>query len=107
MAKSKEDLEQQVELLKQATRRKIIRYVWSGLIMSIIGLLILGLGLHLTKKAYSPESLIVGLGIVIIIIGLIRILIGIINPSVPDEIADTPPTLSEALFSPEREVEEH
>jgi hypothetical protein len=94
--------------LDLANRRKLVRYLGSGLLIVVLGLIVLWIGLNVTTKAYSTEALVVGLGIVILVVGIIRILIGLIRPSIPE---DLPPPVeqqpdTDSLFAHEGDAKE-
>lgn len=82
------ELERQEAVLEQAKARKWNRFVWSGLVILAIGIILIMIGFRLNTgvNTFSSESLLIGIGAIIALIGIIRALIGIINPSIP---ADT------------------
>lgn len=87
----------------RANRWKKARYLGSGLLITLVGIVVLLIGLSIVKHAYSTESLVVGLGIVLIVIGLLRSLIGLINPVLSGDLPPTEPplprrSLTDALF---------
>lgn len=86
---NKGSLTQQLFRFDLANRRKLTRYVGSGLLIAILGAIVLWIGLTVVTKG-STEALVAGLGIIIVIIGVIRVLIGLIRPSVPEDLP--PPT---------------
>jgi hypothetical protein len=69
-----------------ATQRKLIKFVWSGLLIIMLGLILIVVGLDLNTGAYSAEGLLVGFGAIAIIIGIIRLLIGFIRPLSPSDL---------------------
>ncbi len=54
-----------------------------------IGLIAIAFGLLLRMGAYSPEGLVIGLGVIVILIGIVRLLIGLINPLAPSDLHHT------------------
>jgi hypothetical protein len=72
--------------LDRAIWRKWNKFIWSGLVFLVIGLVVISIGLLLNTGAYSAEGLLIGLGAIVVIIGIIRVLIGVINPLSPDDI---------------------
>jgi hypothetical protein len=87
MADSEPDIVEKTRLLDRAIWRKWSKFVWSGLLSIVVGLVIIGGGLLLNAGTYSSaEGLLVGLGIIVVIVGVIRLLIGIINPLSPDDL---------------------
>ena len=86
MAHSEPDIVEENRLLERAIRKKWNKFIWSGLLSIIIGLLILAGGLFFSTSPYSAAALVVCLGIIIVLVGIIRVLIGIINPLSPDDL---------------------
>ena len=86
MADSRPDIVEENRLLERAIWKKWNKYIWSGLIFMGVGLVVIIVGLLLNTGAYSPEGLIVGLGVIVVIVGVIRLLIGIINPLSPEDL---------------------
>ena len=80
------NLAQRMRMLRRAERSKWNRFTWSGLIIIIIGLALIGYGISLHTGAYSGEGIAIGFGALIVIAGIIRVLIGVINPSTPDDL---------------------
>ena len=80
------ELVEHPEVLEVVQERKKRKFTWSGILVIIFGLLLIGLGLLLHTGVYSAESLIVGIGVIVIIIGILRILIGLIRPIAPDQL---------------------
>lgn len=74
--------------LDEAARRKFIRFVWSGLAIIVLGIVLIAYGL--ISGTGPSEDLLIGFGAIIVVVGLIRMLIGFIHPSTPDELP--PPT---------------
>ena len=88
MADPKSDILEEDRVLEQAIWRKWNKFIWSGLLYIVIGLLNITGALLLSA---SPTLyLIVGLGVILVIIGVIRLLIGIINPLSPDDLRKIP-----------------
>jgi hypothetical protein len=83
--------------LEVAEHRKFNRYVWSGFLVILVGLAMIGIGLVLHTGAYSAEGLLVGFGVIVVIVGIIRMLIGFINPLTP---TDLQPVRSEEALKP-------
>ncbi len=110
MVEKKESLVQQDALLKRATRRKTLRFVLSGLIVIVVGCCIVAFGLTYVTHADSPEALVVGLGVGLIVVGIIRLLIGVINPAIPSDLQALPPAEAsqavDALFAHEGDAKE-
>lgn len=96
MADSDEDLVEETVLLDRAIWRKWNKFTWSGLILILVGLLLIGWGLALNLGPYSIAGILIGLGAIIIIVGIIRVLIGIINPLSPTDLRATEPPPPEA-----------
>jgi hypothetical protein len=86
MPDSEPDIVEKNRLLDRAIWRKWNKFVWSGLLYIVIGLVIIAGGLLLNTGPYSAEGLLVGLGVIVVIVGVIRLLIGIINPLSPDDL---------------------
>ncbi len=86
MAKQRVGLARRLRRLQTAERIKWNKYTWSGLIIVLVGLALIGFGLSLRTGAASGEGIAIGFGFLIILAGIIRVLIGVINPSSPDEL---------------------
>ncbi len=88
MTMNNDELERQDAVMERVKTRKWNRFVWSGLVILAIGVILVMIGFDLNTgvNTFSSESLLIGSGAIIALIGIIRILIGIINPSIP---ADT------------------
>ena len=86
MADPKENIVVQTVILDQAISRKWNKFTWSGLMLIGIGLITIAFGLLLRMGAYSPEGLVVGLGVILLLIGIVRLLIGLINPLAPNDL---------------------
>ena len=82
------DLVEETVLLDRAIWRKWNKFTWSGLLLILVGLILIGGGLALNMSPYSIAGIIIGIGAIVIIIGIIRLLIGLINPLSP---TDLPP----------------
>ena len=80
------ELVEHPEVLEVIQERKKRKFTWSGILVLIFGLLLIGLGLLLHTGVYSAEGLIVGIGVIVVIIGILRILIGLIRPIAPDQL---------------------
>lgn len=89
MADPKVDIVEQTQILNQAISRKWNKFTWSGLALVGIGLIVIAIGLLLQMGPYSPEGLVVGVGVIIILIGIVRLLIGLINPLAPSDLHPT------------------
>ncbi len=74
------------EVLEVVEERKKRRFTWSGLLWMVIGVVLIGFGLLLNTGINSIESLIVGVGVIVVLVGFLRILIGLINPIVPSQL---------------------
>src|SRR5436189_6019193 len=96
MEDSKPDIVEENRLLERAIRKKWNKFIWSGLLYTVIGLLIMIGGVLLNASPYSTAGLIVSLGVIIVIVGIIRILIGIINPLSPDDLHGIDPPSAES-----------
>jgi hypothetical protein len=70
----------------KAAQRKLIKFVWSGLLIVVIGLVMIVVGLDLNTGAYSAEGLLIGFGAIAVIVGIIRLLIGFIRPLSPTDL---------------------
>ncbi len=86
LAKQRVGLARRMRRLQTAERIKWNKYTWSGLVIILIGLALIGFGLSLRTGAYSGEGIAIGFGFLIILAGILRVLIGVINPSSPEEL---------------------
>jgi hypothetical protein len=86
MADSNPDIVAKNRLLERAIRKKWSKFIWSGLLAVILGLLIITGALFLDAGPYSAEGLVIGLGVIVVLVGVIRVLIGIINPLSPADL---------------------
>ncbi|GCE10900.1 hypothetical protein [Tengunoibacter tsumagoiensis] len=86
MAEPQSDLSHKAAILQRAEWNKWNRFTWSGLLIIFFGLILILIGLTLQTGAYSPEGILIGLGIITIIAGIIRVLIGLINPFTPEDL---------------------
>ncbi|GAC1357062.1 MAG: hypothetical protein NVS4B11_13420 [Ktedonobacteraceae bacterium] len=84
--KRRVSLAQRMRRLQRAEQSKWNKYTWSGLLIVLVGLVLIGYGLSLHTGAYSGEGLAVGIGALVVLAGIIRTLIGFINPSSPEEL---------------------
>jgi uncharacterized membrane protein YiaA len=82
----KRELVEHPEVLEVVEERKKRRFLWSGLLLAIIGVVLIAVGLVLNTGINSIESLFIGVGALIVIIGVLRILIGLIRPIVPSQL---------------------
>jgi uncharacterized membrane protein len=82
----KRELVEHPEVLEVVEERKKRRFLWSGLLLAIIGAVLIAVGLVLNTGINSIESLFIGVGALIVIIGVLRILIGLIRPIVPSQL---------------------
>ncbi|HTK05718.1 MAG TPA: hypothetical protein VL485_00990 [Ktedonobacteraceae bacterium] len=83
----------------RAVRIKWNKYIGSGTIILIIGILVLILTLMLAQTGSTSSALLLGLGVLLIIIGIVRLLIGIITPATPLDTAPEPAeNLEQELF---------
>jgi hypothetical protein len=78
------DLVIKAEVLEKAERAKKRRYTRRGLVLSLIGLVCIGIGIYLNTGPASSEGLFVAVGVIILISGIISFLIGVINPFFSD-----------------------
>jgi hypothetical protein len=83
---AKRELMEHPEVLEVVEERKKRRFTWSGLLLMVIGVVLIGFGLLLNTGINSIESLIVGVGVIVVLVGFLRILIGLINPIVPSQL---------------------
>jgi len=83
---AKRELMEHPEVLEVVEERKKRRFTWSGLLWMVIGVVLIGFGLLLNTGINSIESLIVGVGVIVVLVGFLRILIGLINPIVPSQV---------------------
>ncbi len=83
---AKRELMEHPEVLEVVEERKKRRFTWSGLLLMVIGVVLIGFGLLLNTGINSIESLIIGVGVIIVLVGFLRILIGLINPIVPSQL---------------------
>src|SRR5690349_22291926 len=72
--------------MDKAAQRKLIKFIWSGLLIIVLGLVLIVVGLDLNTGAYSAEGLLAGFGAIAVIVGIIRLLIGFIRPLSPTEL---------------------
>jgi hypothetical protein len=72
--------------MDKAAQRKLIKFVWSGLLFIVLGLILVVVGLNLNTGAYSAEGLLAGFGAIAVIVGIIRLLIGFIRPLSPTDL---------------------
>ncbi len=87
------------ELRERALEQKTRRFVPRGFIVLVIGIVLLVAGLLLHTGVRSPEGVLVGVGLLVIIIGIIQVLIGLIRPVTPDQVNPPPPPLIEVIDS--------
>lgn len=85
-----EDLEKdadiviRAEVLEKAEQAKRRRYTRRGLVLSVIGFVLIAIGIVLNTGPASSEGLLVALGIIMLISAIISFLIGVINPFFSD-----------------------
>ena len=85
-----EDLEKdadiviKAEVLEKAEQAKKRRYTRRGLVLSVIGFVLIAIGIVLNTGPASSEGLFVALGIIMLISAIISFLIGVINPFFSD-----------------------
>lgn len=85
-----EDLEKdadiviKAEVLEKAEQAKRRRYTRRGLVLSVIGFVLIAIGIVLNTGPASSEGLLVALGIIMLISAIISFLIGVINPFFSD-----------------------
>ena len=79
-------LAQRMRRLRRAEDWKWNKFIWSGLLIILVGLVLILVGVGLHTGASSSEGLLIGFGGLIVLGGIIRALIGVINPSSPDEL---------------------
>ena len=85
-----EDLEKdadiviKAEVLEKAEQAKRRRYTRRGLVLSVIGFVLIAIGIVLNTGPASTEGLFVALGIIMLISAIISFLIGVINPFFSD-----------------------
>jgi hypothetical protein len=72
--------------MDKAAQRKLIKFVWSGLLFIALGLVLIVVGLDMNTGAYSAEGLLAGFGAIAVIVGIIRLLIGFIRPLSPTDL---------------------
>ncbi len=85
-AKQRGSLARRMRRLQRAEKSKWNKYIWSGLLLVLGGLLLIGVGTLLHTGAYSTEGLLIGIGALVVLAGIIRALIGVINPASPEEL---------------------
>ena len=94
-----------LRIFEWALRRKANKHLFSGLIVTAGGLIVIIFGLLLHTLNGSP--LVVGLGAVLVLVGIIRVLIGLIRPANPEDLSageeakDPQQELHEMLFREE------
>ena len=106
MAERRYRLLDRFRLLDIATQHKMIRYTWSGTLVILVGLVLIGVGLGMNTGAYSSEGLLIGFGAIIVLIGIVRVLIGFINPLSPSDLNPAPSdeqAVEDAIFEKEKE----
>lgn len=88
MASDKDNLALRTELLEKAKTNKRNRFLWSGMVIVAIGLIIIAIGFSQNDgfPSFSSESLLIGIGAIVVLVGSIRMLIGLINPTIPIDI---------------------
>ena len=85
-----EDLEKdadiviKAEVLEKAEQAKKRRYTRRGLVLSVIGFVLIAIGIVLNTGPASSEGLFIALGIIMLISAIISFLIGLINPFFSD-----------------------
>ena len=90
-----------------AVWRKWNKFAVSGLLAILIGLVITGFGLLIVRTPYSPQSLVVGLGIIVLLVGIIRLLIGFISPAIPADLEPPGASLDEGVFAQQEPEDGH
>lgn len=76
--------------LDEASQRKMVRFTWSGLLITIVGLAILIIGLNVSQPPDTNSLLLIGFGAIITLVGILRMLIGLINPTTPKDLTEQP-----------------
>jgi NhaP-type Na+/H+ or K+/H+ antiporter len=71
--------------MDKAAQRKLIKFVWSGLLFVVMGLVLIAIGLNLHDEA-GEGLLLGGFGAMAVIVGVIRLLIGVIRPLSPGDL---------------------
>src|SRR5260370_41300021 len=66
------ELVEHPEVLEGIQERKKRKFTWSGILVILFGLLLIGLGLLLQTGVCSAEGLIVWLVVLVVIIGILR-----------------------------------
>lgn len=87
MARRRFGLAQQTKIMEKAARRKMNKYIWSGLIILGLGILAIAASTEFLSNPFSVKALAIGAGVIVVIIGIVRILIGLINPKIPSDLA--------------------
>ena len=82
----KREMVEHPEILEAATERKKRKFIPSGLIVLLVGVVLIGTGLFIHSGENIIGSFIVGVGVIVAIIGVCRILIGLIKPIVPSQL---------------------
>ena len=83
----KRELVEHPEILEAAVERKRRKFAPSGLIVSIIGVILITLGIFIHANDNTTlGGFIVGVGVIVVIIGICRFLIGLIRPIVPSQL---------------------
>jgi uncharacterized membrane protein YiaA len=80
------DIVIKAEALEKAERAKKRRYSRRGLVLSLVGIVLIAVGIVLNTGPASSEGFFVAVGVIVLISGIISFLIGLINPFFSDVI---------------------
>ena len=80
------DIVIKAEALEKAERAKKRRYSRRGLVLSLVGIVLIAVGIVLNTGPASSEGFLVAVGVIVLISGIISFLIGLINPFFSDVI---------------------
>jgi uncharacterized membrane protein YiaA len=80
------DIVIKAEALEKAERAKKRRYSRRGLVLSLVGIVLIAVGIGLNTGPASSEGFFVAVGVIVLISGIISFLIGLINPFFSDVI---------------------
>jgi hypothetical protein len=81
----KRELWEHPEVLELVVERKKRKFIRSGLLVMLIGVILITSGHFLNTGANSIDGWIVGVGVIVELVGLLRLLIGLIRPLVPSQ----------------------
>jgi uncharacterized membrane protein YiaA len=80
------DIVIKAEALEKAEQAKKRRFTRRGLVLSLVGIVLIAVGIVLNTGPASSEGFFVAVGVIVLISGIISFLIGLINPFFSDVI---------------------